>query len=438
MKGTGKKTVIGTVLFVSVFFIFCALAGCAGAPAASSAPVAADVPVASDAGSANAGSAAKVQQGQAAAVAAVERMDRAMEGGSQTAPAQPVKSGTAAATQAPKAGTSQTTAVPAQTTAPRGQPGWVNIPYSVYRESEYVAASGNGANRTAAEKSALAALTAVFGQSIQADLKLVSSYSEAVKNGVVDVSENNSLQEAITTSTEMDALVGAEIKDAWYDGKNTWYAVAVMERAKTAVLYADMIKSNERIIKDLTTIPAAEKNTLDAYSRYQLAATIADVNRVYANGLSVVGNAGGINPATMKKGDDYRLEAANITKNIPIAVRVNGDRSDRIRGAFASVISKAGFRSGGNSARYVLNVTLNLSEVTLGNQQNKFARYVVDANLTDTAEGMILLPFNINGREGHLNLPEAENRAVAAAEKKINETYGAILSGYLSTLLPQR
>jgi hypothetical protein len=86
----------------------------------------------------------------------------------------------------------------------------------------------------------------------------------------------------------------------------------------------------------------------------------------------------------------------------------------------------------------VLNVTLSLSEAVLGNQQNKFTRYVVDASLTDTAEGMVLLPFNINGREGHLSLPEAENRAVMAAEKKINETYGAILSEYLSTLLPQR
>jgi hypothetical protein len=417
MKSTGKETMFGMILPVSAFFIFFALAGCAGAPAASSAPAADD-----------AGSATQVKQNQAAAASAMERMDRAMEGGSQ-----------AASAQAPKAGNSSTAAaVPAQTTGPRSEPGWVNKPYSVYRESEYVAASGNGANRTAAEKSALAALTAVFGQSIQADLKLVSSYSEAVKNGVVDVSENNSLQEAITTSTEMDALVGAEIKDAWFDGKSTWYAAAVMERAKTSVLYADMITSNDRIIKDLTTIPAAEKNTLDAYSRYQLAATIADVNRVYGNVLSVVGNTGGINPAAMKKGDDYRLEAVNITKNIPIAVRVNGDRSDRIRGAFASVINKAGFRSGGNSARYVLNVTLGLSEVALGNQQNKFARYVVDANLTDTAEGMVLLPFNINGREGHLNLPEAENRAVAAAEKRINESYGTILSEYLSTLLPQR
>jgi hypothetical protein len=309
----------------------------------------------------------------------------------------------------------------------------------VYNEAEYIAASGHGSDRNLAEKNALAALTAVFGQSIQSDIKIMESYSEAVKNGVVTVSGGTSLQEAINTSTEMDSLVGAEIKDVWYDGRSVYYAAAVMERAKTATLYIDMINSNQRIIQDLVTIPGAGKNTLDAYSRYQLAATIADANRVYANVLSVVGKGtGAIVPGELKKGDDYRLEAVNITKNIPIGVRVTGDRSDRIRGAFASVINKAGFRSGGNNSRYVLNVTLTLSEVQLANPQNKFARYVVDAKLIDTADSAVLLPFNINGREGHLNLSEAENRAVSAAEKKINETYGPILSEYLSTLLPKK
>jgi hypothetical protein len=418
---------------VIVVFVLCSLVGCGSAPAAGSAPAPAAAPPPAD------DSSAKLNEGRSAAAAAIAAMERAEQGSSQTSQAgASARPAAVPRQQSPAAAApAATPAAPAPAAAPRGEPGWVTVPYSVYRESDYVAASGHGANRNAAEKNALAALTAVFGQSIQADLKLMSNYSEAIKNGVVDVSENNSLQEAITTSTEMDSLVGAEIKDVWYDGTSVYYAVAVMERAKTAVLYTDMIRSNERIITELITIPAAQRNTLDAYSRYQLAATIADANRVYANVLSIV-NKGSGGVANLKKGDDYRLEAANITKNIPIAVRVNNDRSDRIRGAFAAVISKAGFRSGGNNSRYVLNVTLTLSEVQLANQQNKFARYVVDANLTDTAEGMVLLPYNINGREGHLNLPEAENRAVAAAEKKINEAYGGILSEYLSTLLPRR
>jgi hypothetical protein len=321
-----------------------------------------------------------------------------------------------------------------------GEPAWVNSPDAVFDRGSFVAAVGYGSGRDVAEKSAFANLTALFGQSIQGDQVVTTRYSEAVRNGAVDSwTEDTAMTNAIKTSVELESLVGAEIRDYWYDGKSTHYAVAVMDRQKTAALYADMIRSNEQIIGDLVTMPDRVKNSLDGYSRYTLAATIADANRAFANVLSVVGNAGtGVNPADMKKGDDYRLEAVNITKIIPIAVRVANDRSDRIRGAFASVFNKAGFRSGGNNSRYVLNVTVTVSEVQLANQQNKFARYVVDANLTDSAEGIVLLPYNINGREGHLTLSEAENRAIAAAERRINDTYGKVLSDYLSTLLPAK
>jgi hypothetical protein len=116
---------------------------------------------------------------------------------------------------------------------------------------------------------------------------------------------------------------------------------------------------------------------------------------------------------------------------------VNNDRSARIRGAFAQAISALGFRSGGNNARYVLNVTVAFTPADIPNQPYQFVRYVVDANLTDTVGNHILLPFNVNGREGRNTISEAENMAVTAAEKTIRDSYGETLSAYLSSLLPQ-
>jgi hypothetical protein len=318
------------------------------------------------------------------------------------------------------------------------EPAWVASPDAVFDRTVYMAAVGYGPDRGMAEKNALANLTALFGQSIQGEQVAATRYSEAVRNGAVDSwTEDTAVTNAIKTSVELESLIGAEIKDYWYDGNSVHYAAAVMERKKTATLYADMIRSNERIINELTVIPAEEKNTLDAYSRYTLAGTIADANRVFANVLSVVGNAGtGINHADMKKGDDYRLAAADMAKNIPIAVKVVNDKSNRIQSAFATALNTAGFRSSGGNTRYVLNVENVFSPVDLPNQANKFVRYTVDANLTDTTTGNILLPYTITGRAGHLTLPEAENRAVADAAKKIGETYGSTLSDYLSALLP--
>jgi hypothetical protein len=385
------------------------------------------------------------QDAAAAAEAALAAMDG---GGSLQQAAASGRSGSQAAASGAASGT---TAAAPQTPAPaltspgsnagsRTEPAWVTSPDLVYTKSEYVAAVGHGGDRTTAEKNALAAITSLFGQRIQSEQVAATHFSQAVLNGTVSSwSEDTTLTNAIRTYAELDTLVGAEIGDYWYDNKTTHYAVAVMDKAKTAVLYADLIKSNLKIISLLTTMTDAEKYTLDGYSRYQFAGTVADVNRTFANVLTIVGSANtGVNPEELKKGDDYRLEAANITKNIPITIQVKGDRSNRVQGAFASAINKQGFKSGGTNSRYVLDAVISFDPVELANQNNKFVRYVVDANLKDTRSNAVLLPYNINGREGHLTIAEAENRAVVAAEKKIQEAYGTLLQDYLSTLLPPR
>jgi hypothetical protein len=319
------------------------------------------------------------------------------------------------------------------------RPAWVDNPVAVFPRQRYVAVVGFGGSRQESERSALGNLVSVFGQSVQAELKTVSSYSEAVRSGAIQVTEDNSIHDAVTTSAWMDTLVGAEIAETWYDGKSSYYAAAVMEKQKTAVLYGDLISSNRRIIEDLINVKDEDKDTLSGYSRRLLAATIADVNRVYANVLTYVGNTTSIKPSEMKKGDEYRLEAAEIARNIPINVSVRNDRADRVKNAFSRALSSLGFRSGGSSSRYTLEGRIVLEKAELPNQRNVFVRYYVDAELKDNAEsGAVLLPYNINGREGHLNQTEAEERALRAAEKNIENSFGTLLQDYLSALLPGR
>ncbi|MDR2159721.1 MAG: LPP20 family lipoprotein [Treponema sp.] len=399
-------------------FLWCAV-GCGSGPAS----------VAEAGGREDPGTAA-----EAAALAALASMDGGSSGASvsSAAPNSPAEDRGQAA--APAVNRNQ------GAVDSRGRPAWVNAPDSVYSPRVYVAAVGYGGERGTAEKAAFANLTALFGQSVQSEQIARTNYSQAVKNGAVSSwTENTELDNAIKTSAELDSLVGAEIKDYWYDGTSVHYAVAVMEKQKTAVLYADLIRSNEKIISSLTAMSAAEKNSLDGYARYRLAGTVADANRVFANVLTVVGSQGtGINPGDMKKGDDFRLEAANIAKSIPIGVKVNNDRSNRIRGAFSEAINRAGFRSGGADSRYVLNVDMELNPVDLPNNTNKFVRYVIDANLVDQNTKTVLLPYTVNGREGHLSVEEAKNRAVAGAERKIKDAYGSLLSEYVLTLVPAK
>jgi hypothetical protein len=208
-----------------------------------------------------------------------------------------------------------------------------------------------------------------------------------------------------------------------------------MERVKAIRLYNDMYNANQVMINNLVTMDQAEKNSLEGFSRYQFAAVVADINLSYGNVLQVLGAAPS---GRLIKGDEYRIEAQNITKAIPVGVSVTNDKAGRIQGAFAKALAGLGFRSGGNNSRYVLDVNVIISDVDLPANQNKFSRIEMTANLVDTSFNAVLLPYNFNSREGHVTQSEAENRAYLAAERKINEEYGELLFDYLSRLLPQK
>ena len=391
-----KKAKTGTWFFLLTFLL--SLGGCAGAPSAR-------------------------DTREADAVAAANAALGAMDGGGLAGP--PAGVAPVAASPSPGRQTAINTG---------GRPAWVDSPEAVFSRNSFVAATGSGNTRDQAEKNAFTALSSVYRLSLQADQTITNSYQEMVRNGqTADWYEGASLEESIRTSTAMD-LVGAAIRDVWSDG-SSFYAVAVMENAQTARLYAQMIRDNQRIIDTLTDIPAGKRNNMDGLARFQFATTLAEANKVFANVLSVIGAPV---PAEMRQSEEYRLESAAIIRTIPVSVAVEGDRENRIRSAFAATLTAAGFRTGGTNAPYQLQARISFSEVQLPNQANKFVRYVLDGNFVDTATGQVLFPYNVNGREGHLSISEAETRALRAAETKIKEDYAQTLSSFLAQLIPQK
>ena len=308
------------------------------------------------------------------------------------------------------------------------EPDWIWNPYAKYDRQTSIAEVGHGSSREAAESNAFGKLVLNFDRSIQVDEKVAVSYREAVKNGVIaGSSEGIAVDSTVITTSNLNSLIGAEIGEVWDDGKGNIYAVAVLNKARTLRIYSDMIRSNQEMIGNLVTIPEAEKNTLEAVARYQLAATIADVTTSYGNVVSFIGSP----VQGLKRGDDYRLEALGIAGEIPVEIRVRNDRSGRIEGSFAKALSDAGFRSGGNNSRYVLDVDIATTPVVIAGNQNLFTRIELKANLIDTIPGTVLLPFDFNSREGHITQDEADNRAYAAAARKINEDYPVLLGSYL-------
>ncbi|MDR0473392.1 MAG: LPP20 family lipoprotein [Treponema sp.] len=314
-------------------------------------------------------------------------------------------------------------------------PDWVRDPYRKFDRQANVAAVGTGSSANAAEKDAFGKLVAVFGQSIQVDEKISTSYREALRSGAASSwTENTAFDSMIAMSAGMDSLIGAEIGAAWDDGKINYYAAAVLNKVKALQVYSNLVTANKAMIFNLVNMPEAEKITFEGFARYQLAASVADVTITYGNLLTHIGDPS--YAQGLKKGDEYRLEAQNIAKSIPVGIKVTDDRAGKIQGAFAKALSDIGFRSGGNNPRYVLEADISVFPVDFPNNPNKFARIELNANLTDTSVKSVLLPFNYSAREGHPNISEAENRAYNEAVRAINEGYKDLLLDYMSNLLP--
>jgi hypothetical protein len=262
---------------------------------------------------------------------------------------------------------------------------------------------------------------------------LNSNYHEMVRNGGAAVwTEDTSLESVIRTSTSLDALLGSEIRER-YDDRGTWYAAAVMERAKAIRRYTDVTNANLAMITNLIAMSEAEKNSLDGFARYQFAGVVADINVSYGNVLKFLGAAV---PGGVRDGNAYRIEAANISRTIPVAVVVRNDRNNRVQAAIAKALADRGFRSGGTVSRYRVEAELSLEEAP--STQYVYVRYIITANFIDSNGNAVMVPYSINGREGHSSLPNAENRALTAAERKIGEEYSALLNDYLSRLLPKK
>ena len=313
-------------------------------------------------------------------------------------------------------------------------PDWVMNPYTRYNENQFLAAVGSGRTRSDAERNAIGNLIAQFGQSIHVDDVISSSFRQVISGSDLQWSEDTSLDTVMNLTTSFDTLIGAEFGEAWSDG-NTHYVTAILNKPRAALVYGDMLRANLAMMDNLMDYPESERYTLSSYVRTLFAATIADLNVSYGNLLQQIGYP----MPGIRNGDEIRLEAWAIRRDIPIGITVNTDalsaQNRRIVTAFSAVLSDLGFQIGGENSRFILDIEFTLSPVVYEGNPFLFSRIELSADLRDTFEGRILLPYGFNERVGHSSQTEADNRVILMSERRIGDEYPVILNDYLERLL---
>src|SRR5574344_1620844 len=227
------------------------------------------------------------------------------------------------------------------------QPAWVTMPSSVYQPDYYFSAVGEGADRSSAELDAVRGVASYFGQNITSVTAASARMEQAKAKGKVASAQANAIDQTIIKNVNQDDIIGVEPRETWYNSvEKKWYAVAVLDRAKTTALYESMIKKNNEEIASLTQQNKAEAVSFETYVKYDFAAEIAGVNDGYIKRLSVINFKEGEDMRKISVSEkDERAALYKIAQQIPVTVNIVSSDAASVSAssAFSEVIAGYGF-----------------------------------------------------------------------------------------------
>lgn len=314
-------------------------------------------------------------------------------------------------------------------------PRWITLPSDVYPAEKYMNGTGSGKNRETAELEAVRNLSSVFGQTVKSNTAASKKMERALSEGKVSFSSAENLQQNITSQIEAENLIGIEIAEYFYNKpEKKWYAVAILEREKTAAVYQKYIEKNDEAVRK--AIKESEKNpgTFYGYSEICFAAEIASENDKLVKNLTVIDfESGSEISKKIVSLQNTQLTKKKFAENITIYVQISGDKDNKIKSAFQDIFSKYGFKtSPSKKEKYNLEGKYS-SEIS---QKGKiiYCVYSLDLDFSDVLQAESLFAINLKGREGSLSESDATNRTYRALEKDIGTQFSKNFDSYINNL----
>ena len=314
-------------------------------------------------------------------------------------------------------------------------PEWITLPSSVYPAEKYLNGTGSGTNRETAELEAVKNLSSVFGQTVKSNTAASKKMERALSEGKVSFSSAENLQQNITSQIEAENLIGIEIAEYFYNKpEKKWYAVAILEREKTAAVYQEYIEKNDAAVRK--AIKESEKNpgTFYGYSEICFAAEIASENDKLVKNLTVIDfESGSEISKKIVSLQNTQLTKKKFAENITIYVKISGDKDNKIKSAFQDIFSKYGFKtSPSKKEKYNLEGKYS-SEIS---QKGKiiYCVYSLDLDFSDVLQAESLFAINLKGREGSLSESDATNRTYRTLEKDIGTQFSKNFDSYINNL----
>lgn len=308
----------------------------------------------------------------------------------------------------------------------RDPPKWLADRESVYPDSKFMSAEGEGDSASEARKNATAALVSQFETTIEVDTEFSSSYGETLNSGSTSSASSSSMIQKIKESAQQ-TLSNIKHGDVFLDDRGLYHAVAFINRNETALHYRNLIEEKTTKINDLITQGDEEKDLI-AFASYDAAIDLAAQNALLLMQLSLISSVG---YKVAKPSYDILAmtrRRSEIGSGVPFSVSITGTFSDELTKVITAEIQDMGFPTAGSAAFSIIGDS-SVTPVDLDNGYYN-ARWRLNCQIiNDSSESIV--SYVRDKRVSSLSESVSDDKVLKSMEKSIREELIGELNTYM-------
>ncbi len=301
------------------------------------------------------------------------------------------------------------------------RPDWVDGESIQYPSSAYLTGVGYDADRKSAEDKARAEIAKIFLSKVDSRTRTYQDYLQTTSSGKSGPEETFSIQEITDVSTEK-VLSGVRIAHVYQQSspEQLYYALAVLDRNQSATILSDRIRGLDRETEMLLDMANAESDVFKKVKYLRQSIGKHAMREAYDTELRIVSQTGrGISSPIHFAEIKSELDAI-LLRDFLIGVSVTGSRANEVQDALVQGLNQEGFSISEDlsTANVLIRGEVEIRPLEMGEAEWKYVQWRAHFDMVDKKGGSVFGSVTKTGREGHLNLQQAEDRAV----RKIRDT----------------
>lgn len=317
--------------------------------------------------------------------------------------------------------------------AEKGLPEWIENPNSKYHDALYITAVGSGSSREYAKRDALASLSSIFSVDVSFDRRIIEAYTESRKGRDINVDHSISLLTESALKSENRLINVREGETYFYDKTGMFYVLVFINRTETEPLYLDEIKKNDDIVEEYYYLAEGSNNKLEKFIYLKKALQVTSINEGLRQVHRIVSNMDDT-PAPPISKQKLNLEIFELSKKIIANIKVTGEFQEEFAGFLREVIQETGFTVGRDNVDLTIKANLKIETLDLPREEI-FVLWRILIDVHNVMTGTTMETFTKEGREGHMTIEAAKNRALRTVRESLMDEFYIEFNSFLNRSL---